>query len=69
MQKIPLRLETLHGGYLVFRMENDELKILDENGNVAVVNPKSTRGSNGIVYTIDKLLRPRKELDIAPSNP
>lgn len=64
-----MRLETLHGGYLVFRMENDELKILDENGNVAVVNPKSTRGSNGIVYTIDKLLRPRKELDIAPSNP
>lgn len=68
MQETPLRLETAHGGYLVFRMEKNELQILDENGNVAMVKRKSTRGSNGIVYTINKLLVPRKELGIEPAN-
>ena len=68
MQETPLRLETAHGGYLVFRVEKNELQILDENGNVAVVKRKSTRGSNGIVYTIDKLLVPRKEMEIKPAN-
>src|SRR6056297_212389 len=57
----PLRLKTLHGGFLALRLENNELILLDESGTIAKVNSKSVRGSNGIVYTIDKILEPRSQ--------
>ncbi|MGC1515587.1 MAG: fasciclin domain-containing protein [Maribacter sp.] len=67
LKESPLRLETVHGGFLVFQIQNGELQLLDENGNVAKVSSKSTRGSNGVVYTIDRLLMPRVETDVVSS--
>ncbi|WP_281542037.1 fasciclin domain-containing protein [Maribacter aestuarii] len=63
----PMRLKTLHGGFLALRLENNKLKILDESGTLATVSSKSIRGSNGIVYTIDKILEPRSQMNMTNS--
>lgn len=57
----PLRLQTLNGGYLAIKMQKGKLSILDESTGVAYISESSIRGSNGVVYTIDRVLRPNRD--------
>lgn len=58
----PLRLETLNGGRIALSMNEGKLQILDEKTNITYVGTSSIRGSNGIVYTIDRVMRPNSNV-------
>ena len=64
IQDEPLRLQTMHGGYLATKLESGKLQLLDENTNTALIGNTCVKGSNGIVFTIDRILMPRKEVVI-----
>ena len=67
LQKKPLRLQTVNGGYIAIRVDNEKLKILDESGNLVTIKKAGLKGSNGIVYGIDQILMPRKQTENAPN--
>jgi uncharacterized surface protein with fasciclin (FAS1) repeats len=54
----PLQLQTLNGGFLAISLEDGKLKILDEKTGISYIGESSIRGSNGIVFTIDRVMRP-----------
>ncbi|GGD41658.1 fasciclin domain-containing protein [Muriicola marianensis] len=62
----PIRLKTINGGYLAFRMQKGKLSILDESTGVAFISKSSIRGSNGVVFTIDRVLRPNRDNTTKP---
>ncbi|WP_445381885.1 fasciclin domain-containing protein [Robiginitalea sp. IMCC43444] len=58
----PLQLQTLNGGFLAISLENGKLKILDEKTGISYIGESSIRGSNGIVFTIDRVMRPNLKI-------
>ncbi|QLG46528.1 fasciclin domain-containing protein [Costertonia aggregata] len=54
-----LRLQTLQGGYLAFSIQEDQLIITDEMGNVSNINMPDMEASNGVIHGIDDLLTPQ----------
>lgn len=51
---------TLNGGKLTIAQKDGKLTVKDANGNVANVIATDIDASNGVVYTIDKVLMPKK---------
>lgn len=52
-------LRTMQGEELTATMENDEIVLKDGSGNTARIINTDEDASNGIVYTIDAVLRPQ----------
>ena len=50
---------TVSGDALTLQMDGDELKIIDESGQVATVTTADVMQSNGVVHVIDKVLLPK----------
>ncbi|MBT8279973.1 MAG: fasciclin domain-containing protein [Muriicola sp.] len=62
IQDGPLRLETLNGGRIALSLNQGKLQILDEKTNITYLGTSSIRGTNGIVYTIDRVMRPNSNV-------
>ncbi len=62
IQEGPLRLETLNGGMIALSLNQGKLQILDEKTNIAYLGTSSIRGTNGIVYTIDRVMLPNSHV-------
>lgn len=52
-------IETLQGGKLTATLDNDRVKIMDENGGVVFVTATDLSGSNGVIHVIDGVLMPK----------
>ena len=66
IQEGPLRLKTRNGGMIALSLNQGKLQILDEKTNISYVGKSSIRGTNGIVYTINRVMQPNSQV---PSNP
>ena len=55
-----LELQTVNGGIITASMEKDKIKLTDERGTIAYVDPKvEMKASNGVVLSIDTVLMPK----------
>lgn len=52
-------LKTVSGGMLTASLENDKVKLTDENGNLAFVIAADLKASNGVVHVIDGVVLPK----------
>lgn len=52
-------LKTVSGGMLTASLENDKVKLTDENGNSAFVIAADLKASNGVVHVIDGVVLPK----------
>jgi uncharacterized surface protein with fasciclin (FAS1) repeats len=51
-------LNTVNGKKVVIFLENDQIKLLDENGNIATIIKSDLKAENGIIHTIDSVIIP-----------
>lgn len=52
-------LKTVSGGTLTATLENDKVKLTDENGGSAFVTNTDLKGSNGVIHVIDTVVLPK----------
>ena len=50
---------TVQGGTLTLKMDGDNLVVVDESGNGAIVTTADVMQSNGVVHVIDTVLMPK----------
>lgn len=50
---------TVQGGKLMFSMKGNNLMVMDESGNTAMVTIKDVYQSNGVIHVIDTVLMPK----------
>jgi len=55
-----VELQTLNGGTIIVSIEKDQIKLTDERGVSALIDPKQeVKGSNGVLLSIDTVLMPK----------
>ena len=54
-------LQTRQGEKIMVILENDEIVLMDAQGNRARLEDENIRTDNGVIHTIDEVLRPRNQ--------
>jgi uncharacterized surface protein with fasciclin (FAS1) repeats len=49
---------TMNGKKIVVFLENEKIRLLDENGNIATITSSDLKATNGIIHTIDNVIIP-----------
>ena len=52
-------LTTVSGGMLIASIDNNKVKLTDENGGTAFVTATDLKGSNGTIHVIDSVVLPK----------